>query len=136
MTEGSNNNIGQSNGDSGKSSEKKRVIQNKKETFIEKYQELEEPIYDANKYNEADECIRPTNEIAELDGNKYKNGGDVRHAIETGVKSVFPKPVEPQAATVTDASGDVSTAPIDATDGMTWKKQVDAHVMHIDIKHD
>lgn len=94
-----------------------------KDTFKGKCKELEGFIFDANRYNQADEYIKTVKEIAEYVGANYDHGADVRQAIEEGVKPTFAKPVKPQP--LADESD------IDETDTMIWKKEVDYYVKRV-----
>jgi Reverse transcriptase (RNA-dependent DNA polymerase) len=90
---------------------------NNKDKFKGKCDKLEGHVFDANKYNQADEYIRTVKEIGEYVGTTYDMGADVRQAIEgndDNRKVIFNKPVKPIS--------------IDATDELIWKKEVDFYV--------
>ena len=108
--------------DKTKSGFKKKSPANK-EKFKGKCKELEGFIFDANRYNQADEYIRTVREIAEYVGTNYDHGSDVRQAIEEGVRPTFMKPVKPAPP---DGEDD-----IDETDEMIWKKEVDYYVKRV-----
>ena len=96
-----------------------------KDKFKGKCKDLENHIFDANRYNQADEYIKTVREIAEFVGANYEHGADVRQAIEEGIKPEFTKPVKPKPAK--------GTTDIDETDEMIWKKEVDYYVKRLTI---
>ena len=52
-----------------------------KEKFKGKCKDLEGVIFDANRFNQADEYIKAVNEIAEYVGSNYENGADIRQSV-------------------------------------------------------
>ena len=84
-----------------------------------KIKKLEDIIFDANRYNQADEFIKAVEGIAEHVGINFENGGDVKRSIEQGVKMTIPKPVKPEV----DEDGDM-----DDTDVYIWKKELDLYI--------
>ena len=85
-----------------------------KDKFKGKCKNLEGFVFDANKYNQADEYVKTWKEIAEYVGTNFDNGDDVRYTIENNKRPDFPKPVKPRNS--------------DETDELIWKKEVDQFV--------
>lgn len=61
---------------------KSNKIQSKTTKYKGKCDKLKDFIFDANKYNQADDYIKTLNEIAEYIGTEYDYGDDTRAAIE------------------------------------------------------
>ena len=125
------NNNNDSSGNNNKSGNGNRNRNNKKtgnkktsvstnNKFKGKCKELEGIIFDANRYNQADEYIKAVAEIAEYIGRTYENGTDVQQTIESGVRLVLDKPKKP--------SVDAGTGKMDETDEYIWKKEIDYYI--------
>ena len=115
-------NTGKRSNSSTKNNKNNNKSGNNKDKFKGKCKELEGVIFDANRYNQADEYIKAVQEIAEYVGSNYDDGADVRQSIEDGKKMVIPKPVKPQV----DSDGN-----LDETDEMIWKKEIDYYVKRV-----
>jgi hypothetical protein len=89
-----------------------------KDKFKGKCKDLEGFVFDANRYNQADEFMKTLNEIIDYVGANYENGDDVRAAIEVGTKPEISKPVKPEAR----------GGKIDETDELIWKCEIDCYV--------
>jgi hypothetical protein len=103
---------------------KNKVNNSNKEKFKGKCDKLEGFIFDANKYNQADDYIKTVKEIAEYVGAHYEMGADVRQVVEAiNDKTTAPalskpvKPAPPEGSSI-----------VDETDEMIWKKEIDFYV--------
>lgn len=125
---GKNNNGGGNQGGGGCQNRGGKPKRNKKDNnkhgkssakFKGKCKDLEGVIFDANRFNQADEYIKSVREIAEYVGTNYDYGADIRRSIEEGRPADIPRPPQPPP------SGDGA---IDPVEEMIWKKELECYV--------
>ena len=63
--------------------------------FKGKCKDLEEHVFDANRFNQADEYMKTLNEICEYVGSNFEKGSDIKKALKEGKKPTFSYPDEP-----------------------------------------
>ena len=80
-----------------------------------KAKELNEIVFDADRFNQADEFLKAKQDIAEYISTHFTEGDDIKKTIETGKRVTFTKPSKP--------SGN-----LDEIDELIMKKEVDLYV--------
>ena len=111
-----NDTVGSKNSRSGYYNRKNK---NNRQKFSGKCEALKNYVFDAGKFNQADNYIKTVNEIAEYVGSNYECGADVREAIESGIVPTFDKPQQPHV----DDQGIM-----DLTDQKIWEKEIEFYV--------
>ena len=81
--------------------------------------ELKDIVFDAERYNQADEFIKMKKDLAQYIATNYERGADVQQSIEAGKMIELP---EPTAPTPTDGQ------PVTETKTLIWKRQIEMYV--------
>ena len=93
-----------------------------KEKFKGKTKDLEGSVFDALRYNQADEYIKTKNEIIEYVSKTFEYGTDIKKALMTGVK---PKITLPDAPKRYNSSGDEDPdGRMNETERFVWEEKV------------
>ena len=120
MGGGNNNNNGGNKSKNNENGEKTKSKKFTKEKFVGKCDELKGKVFDAAKYNQADEYNKVVEAIVEYVGVHFDKGTYVAEAIENKQLPTFTKP-EPEKTIVQDANGD-DVEVVSDVDKMIWSK--------------
>ena len=82
--------------------------------------ELKDIVFDAERFNQADEFIKMKKDLAQYIATNYDRGADVQQSIEAGKMITFAEPTQPQP--------EVQGGPISETKTLIWKRQIEMYV--------
>ena len=84
--------------------------------------ELKDIVFDAERYNQADEFIKMKKDLAQYIATNYERGADVQQSIEGGKMITLTEPTQPTPEAGQNAVSETKT--------LIWKRQIEMYVKH------